>query len=77
MNDLSAHPPQAVVTQHLDVMPNVTGNPLDSADSLPNFPELDRWLRSRYREVKTIDRFTLWLPRPLNAPIPATPPAPQ
>ncbi len=62
MNDLRAHPPQVVVTQKRDAIHFVTGSRLDSTDSLPDFPELQTWLQTRYKKMKSLDRFSIWLP---------------
>lgn len=62
MADLRDHPPEAIVTQVRDAIPFVTGNRLNSTDSLPLFPEFERYLNSRYRKAKSVDRFTIWLP---------------
>ena len=59
-SDLKHRPPQLIVVQSLDAMPNVTGNRLDSADSLPTFPNFERYVLDHYQKVKTIDRFSLW-----------------
>src|SRR6185436_15012504 len=40
MRDLEASKPAAIVVQRHDVFPAVTGDALDSRDSLPFFPEL-------------------------------------
>ena len=61
--DLRRHPPAAVVTQTLDVLPEVTGTRRDSTDSLPHYGRLQHWLTAGYAPSKTIDRFTIWLPR--------------
>lgn len=63
LSDLRRNPPDAIVTQRRDAMHFVTGNPLDSTDSLPLFPEFESYLTARFVEYKSIDRFTLWLPR--------------
>lgn len=62
MEDLARHPPELIVTQRYDTMHFVTGNPFDSTDSLPDFPELERYLSEHYQKAKEIDRFALWLP---------------
>jgi hypothetical protein len=67
-SDLRENPPKLVVTQRLDVMPFVTGTRLDSTDSLPLFPEFERYLTQNYQITKTIDRFTLWSPRTPSTP---------
>jgi hypothetical protein len=62
MNDLESHPPEVIITQVRDAIPFVTGNRLNSTDSIPLFPEFERFLNSRYRKAKTLDRFSIWLP---------------
>jgi hypothetical protein len=62
MADLHRHPPRAIITQVRDAIPFVTGNGLNSTDSLPLFPEFNTYLNSRYRKVKEVDRFAIWLP---------------
>ena len=63
MADLRKNPPKAVVTQRRDAMHFVTGHRKDSTDSLPDFPEMNRWLHANYQKAQTIDRFALWLPK--------------
>lgn len=62
MRDLHAHPPKVVVTQTRDAMSFVTGNEWNSTDSLPDFPAMHRFIESNYRKVRTIDRFSIWVP---------------
>lgn len=64
LSELRAHPPAIFITQRRDAMAFVTGNRLDSTDSLPHFPALDRYLKDHFAAAKVIDRFTIWLPRP-------------
>ena len=53
------------MAQSRDVFPSVTGNALDSRDSLPAFPELDRLLASKYVFRKSIEDFDIYaLARP-------------
>lgn len=49
MADLEASAPAAVIVQHGDALPLVTGNDRDSAAELATFPELQRWLVANYR----------------------------
>jgi hypothetical protein len=63
MRDLERTPPAAIVVEHRDVFPAVTGNNLDSADSLRGFPQLAALLRDGYWRVDTIEDFDLYLPR--------------
>jgi hypothetical protein len=62
MADLRAHPPAAIVVQHNDVFPMVTGDTLDSRRALATFPELARLLDSRYELTQTIEDFDVYLP---------------
>lgn len=62
MHDLAMHPPAAIVVQHNDVFPMVTGDTLDSHRALATFPELDRMLDTRYELVKTIEDFDVFVP---------------
>ena len=61
MRDLAASPPAAIVVEHRDVFPHVTGDVLDSADTLPDFPELGRLLADRYRHALTVEDFDVFL----------------
>lgn len=63
LEDLGRHPPAAVVVQHADVFPFVTGNTLGSGDSLALFPELESWLHDRYRFSHRLEDFEIWLAR--------------
>jgi hypothetical protein len=63
MRDLEKTPPRAVVVEHRDVFPQVTGDRYDSADSLRGFPALFDLLRDDYRLVDTIEDFDLYLRR--------------
>lgn len=64
MADLRHEPPALVVVQSRDVFPSVTGDHLDSRDSLPGFPELDAWLRSGYVLSNKLEDFDLYTRRP-------------
>jgi len=61
MRDLEASPPSAIVVERRDVFPMVTGDAIDSADTLPDFPALRDLLDSRYRYAETIGDFELYL----------------
>ena len=61
MRDLRGRPPAAIVVQHNDVFPMVTGNTLDSAREVPNFPELAALLAKDYELVKSIEDFEIYL----------------
>lgn len=62
MADLERHPPRVIVTQVRDAIPFVTGNRLNSTDSLPLFPEFNHYLNTHYRKAEDVDRFAIWLP---------------
>lgn len=60
IEELTRSRPAAFVVEHRDVFPQVTGNRLDSADSLPGFPELNGFLRENYWFVSTIEDFDIY-----------------
>jgi hypothetical protein len=64
MRDLEAGPPAAIVVERRDVFPMVTGDAIDSADTLKGFPALSDLLESRYDLETTIDHFDIYLERP-------------
>mgnify|MGYP000957222837 CR=1 FL=1 len=58
LRELAAHPPAAIVVQHGDRIPKVTGDDRDSAGALEAFPELQRLLVRDFtwaREVRDFD----------------------
>jgi hypothetical protein len=61
MADLAKDPPAAIVVEHRDVFPMVTGDAIDSADTLRGFPELAGLLASRYSRATTIEDFDVYL----------------
>jgi hypothetical protein len=63
MRDLGASKPAAIVVQHNDVFPMVTGNTLDSARELAGFGALHALVQSEYEHVTTIEDFDLYLRR--------------
>jgi hypothetical protein len=63
MADLDARPPKAIVVEHRDVFPVVTGDALDSADTLKRFPELATRIDDRYALATTIEDFDIYLLR--------------
>lgn len=69
LNELERTPPAAVVVQHGDVFPHVTGNRWDSAQSLPHFPELERWLNDKYELGSSVEDFDIYFPRSPAAPV--------
>jgi hypothetical protein len=68
MQELAAEKPAAIVVQHKDVFPLVTGNTLDSAWELKGFGALNALVLSDYEHVTTIEDFDLYLRRPAAAP---------
>ncbi len=69
--DLVNSAPAAIVVEHGDRFPWVTGDFLDSAEVLQGFPALESLLRQTYEPAGTIERFDLYLLR--SAP-PSGPP---
>jgi len=63
MADLDRHPPKAIVVEHRDVFPAVTGDAIDSADTLKKFPALDARIRDGYALAATIEDFDVYLQR--------------
>jgi hypothetical protein len=61
MGDLGASPPAAIVVEHRDVFPVVTGDAIDSADTLRDFPALAELIASRYALTATIEDFDVYL----------------
>jgi hypothetical protein len=59
--DLDAHPPRAIVVEHRDVFPQVTGDSIDSADTLKEFPELMSRISEHYRLDTSIEDFDIYL----------------
>ena len=60
MRDLKRNTPAMLVVQTRDVFPSVTGNSLDSRDSLPGFPELEEFMASQYVFRRRIEDFDLY-----------------
>jgi hypothetical protein len=63
MTELDAHPPKAIVVEHRDVFPVVTGDALDSADTLKHFPALAARINDRYDLATTIEDFDVYMRR--------------
>ena len=61
MRDLAADPPAANVVEHRDVFPMVTGDAVDSADTLKGFPALAGLLAGGYALETTIEDFDVYL----------------
>jgi hypothetical protein len=63
MAELDLRPPKAIVVEHRDVFPVVTGDTLDSADTLKTFPALAARINDRYALSTTIEDFDVYLLR--------------
>jgi hypothetical protein len=63
IDDLYRTTPKAIVVEHRDVFPIVTGNNLDSADSLKQFPALRDLIARRYDLDTTIEDFDVYFAR--------------
>jgi hypothetical protein len=63
MADLLAARPAAVVVEHRDVFPMVTGDAVDSADTLRDFGALADLLAARYVRATTLEDFDVYLER--------------
>jgi len=63
MADLDLRPPKAIVVEHRDVFPAVTGDAIDSADALKRFPALAARISERYDLATTIEDFDVYLLR--------------
>jgi hypothetical protein len=63
MRDLAERPPAAIVVERRDVFPMVTGDAIDSRDTLEDFAELAALIADRYAPAATIEDFEIYLPR--------------
>ena len=63
MDDLARKPPSAIVVEHRDVFPAVTGSSYDSADTLSSFPSLATKLREGYVLAERIEDFDIYVAR--------------
>ncbi|WP_437606681.1 glycosyltransferase family 39 protein [Sorangium sp. So ce834] len=63
MRDLAASPPAAIVVERRDVFPSVTGDALDSRDTLDGFPALAGLIDERYELAALIEDFEIYLER--------------
>lgn len=75
MEDLSREPPAVIALERGDVFPAVTGDGLDSRDSLPSFPELYTFITRDYELVSTVDDFDVY-ERKTTSEAPPSAPAP-
>lgn len=60
MEELQRSRPQAIVVEHNDVFPQVTGNREDSAAALHSFYELNHFIQENYWFVTTIEDFDIY-----------------
>lgn len=63
MRDIKARPPSAIVVEHNDVFPMVTGDVLDSAKAMDDFKALRDLIDERYELSATIEDFDIYLER--------------
>jgi hypothetical protein len=63
MGDLDAGRPAAIVVEHRDVFPWATGDALDSAKALADFPALRDRIAERYQRATSIEDFDVYLER--------------
>jgi hypothetical protein len=63
MRELHAKPPSAIVVEHRDVFPFVTGDSLDSAQSLLQFPELRDLIVGGYTRIAIVQDFEVYIAR--------------
>ena len=61
MADLARRPPRAIVVEHRDVFPAVTGDAIDSADTLRTFPALSNLIAGHYEFATAIEDFDIYL----------------
>jgi len=66
MRELAARPPAAIVVEHRDVFPMVTGDAIDSADTLHDFHALRDLIRDRYEIATSIEDLDIYLEAPAN-----------
>jgi hypothetical protein len=64
MGDLHKTPPAAIVVEHNDVFPHVTGNAFGSADSLKDFLLLQTFINEKYTLATSIEDTDVYLERP-------------
>lgn len=63
MEDLDRDPPAVIVVERRDVFPVVTGDNLDSADSLRSFPALRDRIQAQYEIATVIEDLTIYVRR--------------
>jgi hypothetical protein len=64
IQDLEKYRPAAIVVEHRDVFPMVTGDAIDSAGTLDDFTEFRSLLDSRYWLARSIEDFDVYLEQP-------------
>lgn len=60
LSDLRASRPAAIVVEHRDVFPSVTGDAIDSADTLRGFPDFERLLEDEYTPGAVVEDFDVY-----------------
>ena len=60
LSDLRRTPPALIVVQHGDRFRWVTGDDLDSAQALGDFPELRHLIDSSYQHAGSVEDFDLY-----------------
>ena len=63
MDDLRKNPPAAIVLEHWDVIPMVTGDGIDSADTLRDFDDLRKLVEEKYEVTTKTGKFDIYLER--------------
>ncbi len=61
ISELYSLPPRIILVEHGDIFPMVTGNNLDSANSLEDFPEFLNYLKENYIFKHRIENFDLFM----------------
>ena len=67
LRDLAEHPPSAVVVEHRDVFPMVTGDAIDSADTMFDFWDFYVFLQ-KYKLYKTVEDMDIYLEKDAPSP---------
>lgn len=61
ISELRGLPPRVILVEHGDIFPMVTGNNLDSANSLADFPEFTDFVKGNYTFKISIENFDLYV----------------
>jgi hypothetical protein len=64
IDEVKYNHPTAIIVQHNDVFPGVTGFMTDSSGDLKRFPELYDYLEQQYELVATIEDFDMYQRQP-------------